>query len=660
MPAFNREHLKDEHGNHLASWDQVIQMTKTKNLRPTLPDDMNVEFKEIISDCWHEEPSLRPSFTVILIRLQGIVESSSRVHQELSTAAIDDRRSAAESLCHEINHLLWDYAPAKWDQQTADILISKDATITARDPTLSKVLRSKKGASAAKALGWMMFGGMEDGAEIRPEPILATDIIVNPDKEYVLLKSRFSVIAAAKIKQWRVSDTREFNDLQAALAASEKSIESWGTGSLEKTAAGGHAAVSDGHAAVSSKKKRRLRLKRKKPKKTKKDARIENFIKAARFVRGYGAGAIHPSAKIQLYGLRMQAQRGDCSHQSDANAKDSDESFASSLQRMKLDAWRSMRGKSQEEAMEEYLSLLTSLAANWKVAHIVLGRQSSEERRKPREMMWVLKIGYRASDKEERLAAAEHARRVTSSFKFKHKASALQVTSIEIVQSSNEANARLWSEEEAAPQEAQKAVDDAKPSSSSAFDDFVAKLPKDFTLSDCIIDKSAHATIEEQRAYFGEVMRTMARAGHDEEDGWAYFGKTIQAGVPEDEQLDIYERSVEWSATSQLRTRVETEFRVEEVFEYLLRTIADPAWKDEETKHTNKAAKAFSRTSLKKRKFWCRIVEKDASSATQLFYFETEFPWCVRHKVKIWCFLYPFLLLLLPEFDKLTPRVHVG
>ena len=231
-----QDHLKDEDGNYIASWDQVIHMTKTGNLRPTLPDEMDSDFKALIEDCWHAEPSLRPSVSVVLIRLENIgVLTSTRLMpgDELRVGSNVDEimDSAAEELCRHFNALLWDYA-TEWDEEKAHVLIANDATVTARDPTLSTVLGSTKGLSAAKALGWMMFGGQEDGTEIRQEPVLETDIIVCGHEQYVLLKARFSLIAAAKIKQWRVKDTREFDALQAALAASEKAIESWGTGAL--------------------------------------------------------------------------------------------------------------------------------------------------------------------------------------------------------------------------------------------------------------------------------------------------------------------------------------------------------------------------------------------------------------------------------------------
>ena len=31
--------LKDVNGNHIATWDQIVEMTKAAGLRPTLPED---------------------------------------------------------------------------------------------------------------------------------------------------------------------------------------------------------------------------------------------------------------------------------------------------------------------------------------------------------------------------------------------------------------------------------------------------------------------------------------------------------------------------------------------------------------------------------------------------------------------------------------------
>ena len=89
--------------------------------------------------------------------------------------------------------------------------------------------------------------------------------------------------------------------------------------------------------------------------------------------------------------------------------------------------------------MRDYIDLLTSLAPNWKVAHIVLGRVSDAERRKPRPMQWCLKVGFRKLLEQEAIALGGGSIHM------------YRVTSIEVLQSSNEANAKIWTEHEAAP-----------------------------------------------------------------------------------------------------------------------------------------------------------------------------------------------------------------
>ena len=541
------DHLKDENGKWMSSWESIVEMTKKISLRPTLPEEMDPEFKALIEDCWNQEPSLRPSFAVVLLRLQAIGAVKS-VRKKPSK-----KDSPATALCRVLNRMLWNYR--EWDERNEKLamaVIAKHATVTARDKTLAKVLGSERGPKSIKSLGWMMFGGIEDGAELRPEPLLDSDIVLSPNGTFALLNARFALLAPKKINNAPLPD-QQFAGLEAALQASEKSIESWGTEALEAVASAGQ------------RNSRAKKKKKKKKKKTKKDARVEKFIKAARFIRGYGAAAIHPNAKIKLHGLRMQALEGDCpAAGAVVVAKTDKSSSASALEHLKTEAWRSARGKSQVEAMEEYLSLLTSLAPNWKVAHIVLSRESDEQ--KPRQMMWVLKVDYTERGAEERIASAVRdpvrAASAMSGLSQRYDSRGLQVSHIEILQSSNEANARLWSEEKpGAPKMASEA---------SEFDKFIATLPKDFVIEDCIIDKGEHSTIEEQRAHYSERMKKMARSGCDEEDGWTFYSKTKKEGVPEEAQLDVYARAVEWSASVQMRTVLETDDTVEDFFRFVI------------------------------------------------------------------------------------------
>ena len=62
----------------------------------------------------------------------------------------------------------------------------------------------------------------------------------------------------------------------------------------------------------------------------------------------------------------------------------------------------------------------------------------------------------------------------------------------------------------------------------------------------------------------------MARHGHDKEDGWSLYAKTNIAGISPEEQLDVYERKVDWSEVKQMRSDVEIDFGPEEAFQNVL------------------------------------------------------------------------------------------
>ena len=196
-------------------------------------------------------------------------------------------------------------------------------------------------------------------------PVIEDDIIEGASEggQYAIFKSRFSASRIEKVKQWRQADTRDFDGLQDVLLKAGTLGETGESRMLKS-------------APPKLRKSRRPRRKKPKGGAQKKDARVARFIKAARFVRGHGASSIHPSAKIRLHGLLMQAKKGDCpSPESDKI----EESGPAVLGNLKRDAWRAVKGKGQEEAMKEYVELLTSLAPNWKVAHIVLGRETEEQ-----------------------------------------------------------------------------------------------------------------------------------------------------------------------------------------------------------------------------------------------------------------------------------------
>ena len=49
---------------------------------------------------------------------------------------------------------------------------------------------------------------------------------------------------------------------------------------------------------------------------------------------------------------------------------------------------------------------------------------------------------------------------------------------------------------------------------------FVNNIPKNLTIQDCLVEDFKGKSIEEQRSFFEEKMKEMARSDHDQEDGW--------------------------------------------------------------------------------------------------------------------------------------------
>ena len=122
----------------------------------------------------------------------------------------------------------------------------------------------------------------------------------------------------------------------------------------------------------------------------------------------------------------------------------------------------------------------------------------------------------------------------------------------------------------------------------------------------------------------------MARNGHDEEDGWVFFAKTITSGVPDDEQLDVYARDVKWSTTSQLRSVVETDVGTEAIFDSLLISINETKiYSAAYVDRNHPAAKALAATANFEYAYLYRETAEDRSSLTGLYYRTVTFPWYV-------------------------------
>ena len=330
-------------------------------------------------------------------------------------------------------------------------------------------------------------------------------------------------------------------------------------------------------------------------------------------MRQDGAAEIHPSAKLKLYGLLMQARSGDCPLTNDENAidmlagdmlggnlasasiKTATKGFALTLEELKLNSWRAAKGKKRKESMEEYITLLTSLAPQWKIAGLVAGREGDKPRA-PKQMVWVLKVVYESSK-------GAKGRRVSVT----RRNSPWIVSHIEVVQASSASNnAKLWCEEQKKEgregdgdqgQKLDKGTDGTGEDRTGGElrqkakrkDSYIERMPKDLTVDDCIIDPNKHKTIDdqvslkdervnsdhvtelemdsqssrshahisallfpcarEQREYFRKLMLHFARSGHDREDGWVFQQRTSAHDLSEEDQVDVYDREVDWSVS---------------------------------------------------------------------------------------------------------------
>ena len=78
--------LKDVDGSSLMNWEQVVKLTQTSGLRPTLPEVMDSEMGDLIRDCWAGDAGLRPSFRVIVLRLK-VIRESAFLHNAISLAS---------------------------------------------------------------------------------------------------------------------------------------------------------------------------------------------------------------------------------------------------------------------------------------------------------------------------------------------------------------------------------------------------------------------------------------------------------------------------------------------------------------------------------------------------------------------------------------------
>ena len=121
--------MKNDEGESLLTWSQITAMTQKKKggLRPSLPDEMDDEMVRLVRESWSDDAALRPSFSVIVLRLEGIKRrgrSSRGKNERILSAKIADEEEIL-SLCRGMHDLLYHYKPAEWSDKKALAIVDE-------------------------------------------------------------------------------------------------------------------------------------------------------------------------------------------------------------------------------------------------------------------------------------------------------------------------------------------------------------------------------------------------------------------------------------------------------------------------------------------------------------------------------------------------------
>ena len=202
------------------TWRQVLELTKTSGLRPTLPDHLEEAVSSLICDCWHEDPDARPSFSVVLLRLQEIgIDAQKKAGSQKQSSSIS--HESIRNLCHDLHDLFWRFRDEDWDEERVFKLIAPDLKVGAVDPVLNQVLAVETGPAALRSLARIMCS-KDDDTKIVPEPLLDDDIVRSLKSSHVLLRTKLVVHEVSsrqkRGKPTRFQHRREFASLEQALA----------------------------------------------------------------------------------------------------------------------------------------------------------------------------------------------------------------------------------------------------------------------------------------------------------------------------------------------------------------------------------------------------------------------------------------------------------
>ena len=182
-------YVRDENGAMIATWEQIVEMTKRSGLRPELGTEVPSRVSKLIRESWDPDPERRPTFSVILARLANVVTGSQiagsrKMSQEYAQEVMspNQRRGHVEREMREVTeqffNVIQSHKEGMWKASLAADIIEKEARADAKDAVLSAVLRGRKGPECARSIGQIIFGGLDANWEVVPEPLLDDHITV--------------------------------------------------------------------------------------------------------------------------------------------------------------------------------------------------------------------------------------------------------------------------------------------------------------------------------------------------------------------------------------------------------------------------------------------------------------------------------------------------
>ncbi|KAG0585858.1 hypothetical protein KC19_2G044700 [Ceratodon purpureus] len=131
--------------------------------RPPLPDYVDRELQELLGQCWHTEPTMRPSFEKIEDELRRYIEKKKESHEGLGEAE-GDAETWKNLICYKRNILneLNSFAIGLFDGVESGVVdmegvnmgsILRDAVSALKPNTMTSDLVESKGAGSAKGHG---------------------------------------------------------------------------------------------------------------------------------------------------------------------------------------------------------------------------------------------------------------------------------------------------------------------------------------------------------------------------------------------------------------------------------------------------------------------------------------------------------------------------